>query len=306
MVAVAPHTHGKLQLPVRYKRVKIRVSVLSRLLGVAGILYLVGTLALFSRHHENNSHPQSLSFIAPRRMLVAGSNARDRDVAAPPEKHELAPDLPTPTNLNDKSGAFSFPHVANLRKLLGALKHARQPVAAKVIIRNLEGRLTKGIENVLSNPMQPIAPPRVVPAADAVELQSSRATRMQALIAQHQIVSSKTPGSTRTKARRRSTLPKPVLIPRIKPRVLLITFTFGSVSANAPHLQLFAKSAEHCGADVVFLGDSPPFPMSLSGRVRHVPMTWQQAIDVSFLFCRMSHVACRMLQCRSRLNLTDV
>ena len=57
--------------------------------------------------------------------------------------------------------------------------------------------------------------------------------------------------------------------------VVLFNFIFGPSPYTMPTFPFFLQSAEYSGADIVFVGDTPP-PMRLPANIRHAPLSWSQ------------------------------
>ncbi len=57
--------------------------------------------------------------------------------------------------------------------------------------------------------------------------------------------------------------------------VVLFNFIFGPSPYTMPTFPFFLQSAEYSGADIVFVGDTPP-PMALPANIRHAPLGWSQ------------------------------
>ena len=57
--------------------------------------------------------------------------------------------------------------------------------------------------------------------------------------------------------------------------VVLFNFIFGPSPYTMPTFPFFLQSAEYSGADIVFVGDTPP-PMQLPANIRHAPLSWSQ------------------------------
>lgn len=58
-------------------------------------------------------------------------------------------------------------------------------------------------------------------------------------------------------------------------RVVLFTLIFGEQAIHAPHLPLWAKSAEGSGVDYIILSDNDP-PFDLPANMRHISITWER------------------------------
>ncbi|KAG7355178.1 hypothetical protein IV203_004534 [Nitzschia inconspicua] len=64
-----------------------------------------------------------------------------------------------------------------------------------------------------------------------------------------------------------------------EPSVVLVSLIFGENAANKKTLQMFVKSAETSGVDVILFGDPvPSFPLP-AANVRHVPCSWKVFVD---------------------------
>ena len=57
--------------------------------------------------------------------------------------------------------------------------------------------------------------------------------------------------------------------------VVLFNFIFGPSPYTMPTFPFFLQSAEYSGADIVFVGDTPP-PMRLPANIRHAPLSYWQ------------------------------
>ena len=57
--------------------------------------------------------------------------------------------------------------------------------------------------------------------------------------------------------------------------VVLFNFIFGPSPYTMPTFPFFLQSSEYSGAEIVFVGDTPP-PMRLPANIRHAPLSWSQ------------------------------